>query len=116
MRFSARTLRVRYATLLTHTHGEARTETYTNVSYHTRTALSIAGLGDITTARLAAVCGRGITASASVHATTTSNGAFIVPFAPVPIEYITVVIEIAPVARATWRQAERVNAGESTSL
>ena len=89
---------------------------HTKPPSHTWTRLSLAWLCGYTTARLAAVFWRGVTASASMHAIAASNRAFIAPFAPAPIHNVAVVVEIAPVSRATDRQAERVNADEIASL
>ena len=109
----------------TNTHARARTHicmhahtkpAHTKLPSYTWTRLSLAWLCGYTTARLAAVFWRGVTASASMHAIAASNRAFIAPFAPAPIHNVAVVVEIAPVSRTTDRQAERVNAGEITSL
>ena len=83
---------------------------------HTWTILSVAGFCGFTTARLAAVFGRGVTASPSADTTTASDGALITPFGPVPIQHIAVVIQVAPVARAIGRQTERINATETTTM
>ena len=84
--------------------------------FHTWTTLSVvAGSCALTTAPLATVYGRGVAATASVHAMSTSDGALIAPFGPVPISHGAVVIQAAPVGLATDRQAERVDAGETAS-
>ena len=90
--------------------------THSKPPFHTWTTLSVvAGSCAIATALLAAVYRRGITAIASVHAMSASDGALIAPFGPVPIFHVAVVIQAAPDALATDRQAERVDAGEKAS-
>ena len=83
-------------------HGKSCVQlTDINPPIHTWTMLCVAGCHGSTHARLATIFGGGVGASAGAGATAARHGAPPVPFGPVTVRHIAVVVEGAPVVGAS---------------